>query len=222
MVELTVVQFVLSVLRCNVYVYEPGVGAPSDDGTVHVRVEVPLPAVATKFVGALAVVVTVCCGTTTVTKPPETWRDVASPVAEFTDVNVVTANVITVDPAVGCTTALVAPPLFAFTTQNNVVDGHVVVTAVAGVHVFCVLLQRSIAYPTMALPPLLVGVAQVRVTTPLLSMLATRFCGALGFATGVADAVAYAPVPTDVIAAIRNVYPVPKARPLTVVVKPLG
>jgi hypothetical protein len=145
MVELTVVHVVLSVLRCNVYVYEPGVGDPSDDGTVQFNVTEPLVAVATRLVGALAVVVTVCCGTTTVTRPPETCREVASPVAELTDVKVVTANVITVEPAVGCTTAVVEPPLFALITQKAVVDGHVVVTTVAGRHVFCVLLQRSIA-----------------------------------------------------------------------------
>jgi hypothetical protein len=80
-----------------------------------------------------------------VTRPPETCREVASPVAEFTEVKVVTANVITVEPAVGCTTAVVEPPLFALMTQKAVVDGHVVVTTVAGRHVFCVLLQRSIA-----------------------------------------------------------------------------
>ena len=89
--------------------------------------------------------------------------------------------------------------------QNNVVDGQVVVTAVAGKQVFCVLLQRSMAYPTIALPPLFDGAAHVSVTTPLLSMLATKLCGAPGFATGVAEAVAYVPVPTEVIAAIRNV-----------------
>jgi hypothetical protein len=128
-----------------VYVYEPGAGDPSDDGTVQFNVTEPLVAVATRLVGALAVVVTVCCGTTTVTRPPETCREVASPVAEFTEVKVVTANVITVEPAVGCTTAVVEPPLFALMTQKAVVDGHVVVTTVAGRHVFCVLLQRSIA-----------------------------------------------------------------------------
>jgi hypothetical protein len=60
MVELTVVHVVLSVLRCNVYVYEPGVGDPSEEGIVQFKATVPLPAVATKLVGALAVVVTVC------------------------------------------------------------------------------------------------------------------------------------------------------------------
>ena len=81
--------------------YEPGVGEPSDEGTAHVKTAAPFPAVATRLVGALAVVVTGCCGTTTVTRPPDAWRDVAKPVAEFTEVNVVTANVITVEPAVG-------------------------------------------------------------------------------------------------------------------------
>ena len=81
--------------------YEPGAGDPRDEGTAHVNVVVPLPAVATRLVGALAVVVTTCCGTTTVTRPPEVCRAVANPVVEFTDVNVVTENVITVEPAVG-------------------------------------------------------------------------------------------------------------------------
>jgi len=126
-------------------VYEPGAGEPSDEGTAHVSVAAPLPADATRFVGALGVVVTTCCGTTTVTRPPDVCRAVANPVVEFTEVNVVTENVITVEPAVGCTIALVAPPLLEATTQNAVADGHVVVTTVAGVHVFCVPLQRSIA-----------------------------------------------------------------------------
>ena len=42
----------------------------------------------------------------------------------------------------------------------------------------------------MELPPLLVGADHVKVTTPLPSMLATKFCGADGLATGVAEAVA--------------------------------
>ena len=58
--ELSVVQLVLSTLRCNVYVYEPGAGDPSEEGTVQFNVTAPLAANATKLVGALAVVVTVC------------------------------------------------------------------------------------------------------------------------------------------------------------------
>jgi hypothetical protein len=99
--ELTVVQFVLSVLLSSLYVKDPGAGEPSDNGAVQFSVTIPFVAVATKFVGALGVVVTTCCGTTTVTRPPDVCREVANPMVEFTEVNVVTENVITVEPAVG-------------------------------------------------------------------------------------------------------------------------
>ena len=51
-VLLSVVQFVPSLVRCKVYVYDAGVGEPRLDGTAHLSTTDALPGVALKFVGA--------------------------------------------------------------------------------------------------------------------------------------------------------------------------
>ena len=75
---------------------------------------------------------------------------------------------------------------------------------------------RSMRYPTIVPPPVLVGAVHVN-DTSFVPPVAARLVGAEGAVNGVSLAVLlYVPRPAALIAATRNAYDVPFARPVTV------
>lgn len=134
MVLLSVVQFVPSLVRWRVYVYDAGTGEPRLDGMAHRNTTEALPGVALKLVGAEEVVDAVAWGTETVTRLPDTGRASTVAVVELTAVIAVTANVDVETPADGETVTDSPPPYTLYNRQKAVADGQVVVTAVVVVH----------------------------------------------------------------------------------------